>query len=124
MIAVGTDIVQVERIAAICDRFGDRFAARILTATELAGFRSSAQPQRLLARRFAAKEAVAKTLGSGIGAGVSWQHIEIQHDSLGAPTVLLRETALSRAQSAGGSRVLLSVSDELRYVVAFAALVA
>lgn len=122
MIAIGTDILRVARIEDVVGRMGDRFVARILTPAERAEYRESSQPHRLLAKRFAAKEAVAKALGTGIGRGVSWQDITIGHDGHGAPRVVLSGGALRVAAERGGSRVELSLADELEYVVAFAVL--
>lgn len=122
MIALGTDILEVARIEAVLERLGDRFVRRILTLAEREEYQASTQPRRLLAKRFAAKEAVAKALGTGIGNGVSWQDIEIRHDALGGPVVHLTGGALRIAQNRGGVRVLLSLADEQAYVVAFAAL--
>ena len=102
---------------------GDRFVQRILTPAECEEYADSRLAVRLLAKRFAAKEAVAKTLGTGIGRGVSWQDIEVGHDDLGAPLVTLSGGASEVARSRGGSRVLLTLADEQDYVVAFAALV-
>ena len=123
MIALGTDILEVARIEAVVERQGDRFVQRILTAAEQAEYADSRIAIRLLAKRFAAKEAVAKTLGTGIGRGVSWQDIEVRHDDFGAPHVDLSGGALAVARERGGSRVLLTLADEQDYVVAFAALV-
>ena len=122
MIAIGTDILRIERIEDVVARLGDRFVQRILTPVEQAEYNASPLPNRLLAKRFAAKEAIAKALGTGIGRGVSWQDITVAHDANGAPVVELgggaREVALAR----GGSRVELSLADEADYVVAFAVL--
>src|SRR5210317_1185491 len=96
--------------------------ARILAPVEQEEYHASGQPQRLLAKRFAAKEAVAKALGTGIGRGVSWQDIEIGHDGSGAPRVVLSGGALRVATERGGQRVELSLADEVVYVVAFAVL--
>lgn len=122
MIAVGTDIVKIERIEETADRLGDRFVQRILTPAEFEEFLASNRPHNLLAKRFAAKEAVAKALGTGIGRGVSWQDILIGHDANGAPTVTLSGGALRRAGELGGNRVALSLADETDCVVAFAVL--
>jgi len=122
VIAVGTDILQVSRVDATVDRLGERFVRRILTPAEQAEYRASSQPNRLLAKRFAAKEAIAKALGTGIGRGVSWQDIQIDHDSSGAPVVVLGGGALATARARGGERVELSLADEVDYVVAFAVL--
>jgi holo-[acyl-carrier protein] synthase len=122
LIAVGTDILRVERIEEVVGRLGDRFVRRILTPHEQAEYRASKQPVRFLAKRFAAKEAIAKSLGTGIGRGVSWQDIQIEHDSNGAPLVRLGGGAERVARERGGERVALSLADELDYVVAFAVL--
>ena len=123
MIALGTDILAVARIEAVVERQGDRFVQRILAPAEQEEYRTHAQANRLLAKRFAAKEAVVKALGTGIGRGVSWQDIRILHDVNGAPLVELSGGAADVAAARGGSRVLLSLADEQDYVVAFAALV-
>jgi holo-[acyl-carrier protein] synthase len=122
LIAVGTDILKIDRIEAVLSRQGDRFVERILTPVEQQEFHSSKLGPRLLAKRFAAKEAIAKTLGTGIGRGVSWQDIQIEHDDNGAPTVVLTGGALEVATRRGGNRVELSLADEIDYVVAFAVL--
>ena len=122
MIAVGTDILRIARIDEVVDRLGERFIARILTPDEQDEYRNSKLPRRLLAKRFAAKEAIAKALGTGIGRGVSWQDISIGHDSHGAPLVTLSGGALEVATSRGATRVELSLADEAEYVVAFAVL--
>ena len=122
MIAVGTDILKVSRIEAVVDRQGDKFVRRILTPPEQAEYEASQIGLRLLAKRFAAKEAVAKALGTGIGRGVSWQDIRVDHDENGAPLVELSGGALEVASRRGGDTVALSISDEAEYVVAFAVL--
>ncbi|MFT6274633.1 MAG: holo-[acyl-carrier protein] synthase [Halioglobus sp.] len=123
MIGVGTDILQINRIEEVLSRLDDKFVRRILTPDEREEYRNSAQPSRLLAKRFACKEAVAKALGTGIGRGVSWQDIQIEHNSRGAPLVRLSGGALRVATERGGTRVEISLSDEADYVVAFAVLI-
>lgn len=122
MISVGTDILQIARIEAVIDRQGERFVQRILTPTEQTQYASSQQPARFLAKRFAAKEALAKALGTGIGRGVSWQHIQIDHNAFGAPEVSLTAGAARVARDKGCPNVALSLADEQDYVVAFAVL--
>ncbi len=122
MIAIGTDILEIKRIDEVLSRLGERFVRRILTEQEQAEYRDSGQPARLLAKRFAAKEAIAKALGTGIGRGVSWQDMQIEHNDSGAPLVRLSGGALEVVQRRGGSRVELSLADEQDYVVAFAVL--
>ena len=122
MIAIGTDILRIARIEEVVERLGDRFVCRILTPHEQQEYHASQLPHRLLAKRFAAKEAIAKALGTGIGRGVSWQDITIGHDSNGAPQVFLTGGALRVATERGGDRVELSLADEAENVVAFAVL--
>ncbi len=122
MIAIGTDILKLDRIDEVMERLGERFMRRILTEAEQLEFQASAQPNRLLGKRFAAKEAIAKALGTGIGRGVSWQDMQIEHDEHGAPLVRLSGGALEVATARGGSRMDLSLADETDYVVAFAVL--
>lgn len=123
MIGVGTDILQIDRIEEVLSRLGDKFVRRILTQNEREEYGNSAQSSRLLAKRFACKEAVGKALGTGIGRGVSWQDIQIEHNSAGAPLVCLSGGALRVATEQGGTRVAISLSDEADYVVAFAVLI-
>jgi holo-[acyl-carrier protein] synthase len=122
VIAIGTDILEIKRIDDVLGRLGDRFVRRILTEQEQAEYRDSGQPARLLAKRFAAKEAIAKALGTGIGRGVSWHDMQVEHNDSGAPLVRLSGGALEVVQRRGGSRVELSLADEQHYVVAFAVL--
>lgn len=123
MISVGTDILRVERIDGVLERLGERFVERILTPGERLEFEASNTPGRLLAKRFAAKEAIAKALGTGIGRGVSWQDIHLDHDEHGAPRVRLSGGAEQAARDRGGRAVHISLADEAEYVVAFAVLV-
>jgi holo-[acyl-carrier protein] synthase len=122
LIAIGTDILQIDRIEEVVGRLGERFVKRILTSDEFREYQQSKLANRLLAKRFAVKEAVAKALGTGIGRGVSWQDIEISHNDDGAPLVTLSGGALEVAQRRGGTRVEISLADEQDYVVAFAVL--
>ncbi|WP_108944305.1 holo-ACP synthase [Shewanella halifaxensis] len=124
IVGLGTDIVEIARIEERVPAAGDkalqacRLAKRVLTETEFTLFVSSAQPGRYLAKRFAAKEAAAKALGTGIGRGVSFQHIEISNNEFGAPLLLLTDGALQRLIQLGGSRVHLSIADEQHYATA------
>ena len=121
IIGIGTDIVQVSRIQQSLDRLGDAFARRVLTDSELATFKISRQPAAFLAKRFAAKEAAAKALGTGIGK-VAFQHLEVSNDALGAPKLKFygyaRELQLLKAIN----HLHLSLSDEKDNAVAFVVL--
>lgn len=94
---IGIDAIEVHRIAAALDRWGDRFRNRIYTDAELRRYRDRVPS---LAARFAAKEAVMKALGTGVK-GVSWKDIEILPDRRGKPTVTLYGRGLARSQSLG-----------------------
>ena len=116
---VGTDILQISRIEAALART-PKLAQRILTAQELTLFKQSNTPARFLAKRFAAKEAISKALGTGIGRGVSWQDMSVNKDAHGRPWVELTAGALARAEQLRIAQIQLSYSDEKEYVVAFA----
>ncbi|QSX38045.1 MULTISPECIES: holo-ACP synthase [Shewanella] len=118
ILGLGTDIVEIERIRAQLERGGERLARRVLTEAELARFAASAQPERYLAKRFAAKEAAAKALGTGIGRGVSFQHIETDNNADGAPVLSFSGGAAERLAAMGGNRIHLSIADERHYAVA------
>jgi len=117
ILGVGTDIVTIARIATALERTPG-LAKRILTLVELEQFNASSQPERFLAKRFAAKEAGVKALGTGIGNGVSWQHLEVSHNELGRPLLSVSAAAAERAAELGISHWHLSYSDETDYVVA------
>jgi holo-[acyl-carrier protein] synthase len=120
---IGVDLCEIERIRKATSRYGDQFAQRILANDERAefdGLRQSMQAA-FLAKRFAAKEAVAKALGTGIGRGIGFHDITITHDELGKPIVSLNteNRALKEALS---YRIHLSISDERTHAIAFCAI--
>lgn len=119
IVGVGTDLLDIRRIGKALERT-PRLAERILTAQELEQFHSSTQPINFLAKRFAAKEAAVKALGTGIGRGISWQHFNITYDSLGRPLLELNGGALEKADLLGIRQIHISYSDETDHVVAFA----
>ena len=86
---LGMDIVEVARIAASMTKLGDAFVERILLPDEIAYCRSHKDPAPFLAARFAAKEAIAKAFGTGIGAELSWHDMEIRRKESGEPYVVL-----------------------------------
>jgi holo-[acyl-carrier protein] synthase len=116
--AIGTDMVEIERIRRALART-PRLPQRILTPAELNAFQQSAHPERFLAKRFAAKEAAVKALGTGIGRGISWQHFSVLHDPHGRPRLQLTGAADALARRQGIDRWHLSLSDERALVVAF-----
>ena len=119
---IGTDIVEFARIEKMWARYGERFAERVLSERELPDFRSEANPARLLAKRFAAKEAFAKAVGSGLRHPVSLSRISVTHDGLGKPVLQFDETLRKHLAQLGINGHHLSVSDERDFIVAFVVL--
>ncbi len=117
---VGSDIVEYRRVEAAWDRFGERFARRILTPHELAGFASARDGPRYLARRFAAKEAMSKALGTGFAHGISPRRLGLVADAWGKPQVVLEPIAAAVAERLGAGRGFVTLTDERDFVVAFA----
>lgn len=118
-IAIGTDIVEIQRIASALERQGDKFVQRILTESEIAEYQARGNSVAFLAKRFAAKEAIAKALGTGIGRGISFQHMVVSNNAEGAPQVELQANAAERLKQLGGTNVLLSLSDEKNTALAY-----
>ena len=121
IVGVGTDIVAIARIAAALERHGERFAARILRPEELALLCRQRRPEAWLAKCFAAKEALAKALGTGIGA-VSWQDFAVLPQPGGAPQVHSHGRARKLFAERGVTGVWISLSDEREQALAFALL--
>ncbi|HCI13995.1 MAG: holo-ACP synthase [Gallionellales bacterium GWA2_60_142] len=119
---IGTDIVEYARIEALWARYGRRFAERILSADELPELDGHAAPARLLAKRFAAKEAFAKAVGSGMRGPVGFRSIAVTHDGLGKPVLTFDETLRIHLAQLGINGHHLSISDERGMIVAFVVL--
>src|SRR2546429_3658472 len=96
ILGVGSDLIDVRRIERTIDRHGERFLARIFTATERAKADSRARRAETYAKRFAAKEACAKALGTGLRAGVFWRDMGVVNLASGRPTMRLTGGALPR----------------------------
>ncbi|GAA6134478.1 holo-ACP synthase [Oceaniserpentilla sp. 4NH20-0058] len=125
-VAIGTDILEIERLESALSRLGEKFITRILTPAERLRFDAIVDDRsqlNFLAKRWCAKEAIAKALGTGIAKGVGWQQIEVLNQESGAPTVLLTGAALQTLNNLGASKALISLSDERHYCVAFCTLV-
>lgn len=121
ILGIGTDLAVVERIEKALARHGDRFARRILTEPELERFFKHPQQASFLAKRFAAKEAAAKAIGTGIGA-ISWQDLEIRSAESGAPKLVLLGAAAERYQQYEHLVCHLSISDDGGLAQAFVVL--
>lgn len=121
IVGIGIDIVQIARIKAALDRFGERFAQRILTSTEMLRWQQQGRSAPWLAKRFAAKEALAKAMGTGIGK-LSFQDIEVLRLESGAPALQLHDYGLTLQTQKQISAMHISLSDEQDAALAFVVL--
>lgn len=122
VIGIGTDIVEIKRIANMSEQTLNRLALRVLTEVEYQHYITLNQPERYLAKRWAGKEALSKALGTGIAKGVSFKHIEIRSLDSGKPVLALTDKALEIATSLGATQWHISLSDEESYATAFVVL--
>lgn len=119
VISIGTDLVQIQRFRAVVNRRGRPFLDRLFTLSELAACEKRGLPDVHLAARFAAKEAVFKALGTGLSLGMRWQDVEVVGGNRKAPGVYLSGLAKARAEALGVKTVLLSLSHDGQYALAF-----
>jgi holo-[acyl-carrier protein] synthase len=109
---VGTDVVEIERIRHVLQRFGDRFARRILCDPELKRYAAHRLPANYLAKRFAAKEAFTKALGTGIRAPANWHGVWVQNLQSGQPVLEFTAALKKYLADKGVTRAHVSLSDE------------
>jgi holo-[acyl-carrier protein] synthase len=119
VVGIGTDLLEIARIAHSIDRFGDRFLERIFTPSEIEYCRSKKNSAESFAARFAAKEAAAKALGTGIDRDVTWLELEVRREPSGRPTLELTGRAARRARQLGVARVSLSITHSRQFALAF-----
>ena len=119
---IGTDVVEVSRIKDSIAEFGDVFARRILAESELESYQQSQIKARFLAKRFAAKEAFSKALGTGLRAPATLQNIAVTHDALGKPMLVLAPPLQALLDEKHISHTHLSISDEKNLAAAFVVL--
>src|SRR5207247_3244084 len=110
VVGIGADLVEVARIQRSIDRFGDRFLRRVFTDGEIEYSMSMKFPARHLAARFAAKEAVSKAFGTGIGKAMGWRHIDIRKKPSGEPFLVFSGPAQELAATRGVTAVLITIS--------------
>jgi holo-[acyl-carrier protein] synthase len=122
ILGTGIDIIEVARIAASFEKFGERFVKRILLPDEIAYSLSHRNPAPFLAARFAAKEAVSKAFGTGIGAQLGWQNIEIRRHESGEPFVVLHGKGQELFATRGAKKMHVSLSHTANYAAATAIL--
>ncbi|HEV2435780.1 MAG TPA: holo-ACP synthase [Verrucomicrobiae bacterium] len=122
ILGTGIDIIEVKRIAASYEKFGERFVNRILLPGEITYCLSHKMPGPFLAARFAAKEAISKAFGTGIGAALGWQDMEIRRKESGEPFVVLHGKGEQLFAARGAKRLLVSLSHTANYAAATAVL--
>jgi holo-[acyl-carrier protein] synthase len=110
VVGVGTDLMEIARIEASIARFGDRFLARVFTAREIAYCQQKKNAAESFAARFAAKEAGAKALGTGISQGVGWLELEVTREPGGKPALALAGRAAARAGALGVTHISMSIT--------------
>jgi holo-[acyl-carrier protein] synthase len=118
ILGLGIDLVEVARIEQSIERHGERFLRRVFTEGEIAYCAAMKAPAPFYAARFAAKEAVSKALGTGIGAECGWLEIEVRRKASGAPFVVLHGAAADTARRLGIATVLLSLSHTRHSAIA------
>ena len=109
---VGTDIIEIPRVAAALERFGDKFARRILCEPELKRFATHRLPAAYLAKRFAAKEAFTKALGTGIHAPANWHGVWVANLRSGKPTLQFTDALQALLDARGVGHAHVSLTDE------------
>jgi holo-[acyl-carrier protein] synthase len=119
VLGLGTDLIETRRLQESIDRYGERFLERIFTTGEIAYcLRKKKNAAESFAARFAAKEAGAKALGTGISRGVSWKEFEVRREASGRPTLHLSGRAAELAEAMGVRRIQLSLTHSRELALA------
>jgi holo-[acyl-carrier protein] synthase len=123
IVGIGSDLIDIRRVEKVLARHGERFIARVFTPIERAKADSRADPVPTYAKRFAAKEACAKALGTGIHKGVFWRDMGVVNMPGGRPTLILTGGAQARLEALTpkgfSARIDLSITDEWPLAQAF-----
>jgi holo-[acyl-carrier protein] synthase len=122
ILGIGIDIIEVARIASSYEKFGERFLHRLLVADEIAYCLTHKKPAPFIAARFAAKEAISKAFGTGIGAQLGWQDMEICRKESGEPFVVLHGKGKELFAARGAKQLLISLSHTENYAAVTAVL--
>ena len=121
MISIGSDLIDIRRIEKTLNRFGNKFKNRIFTQKEIEKCERRKESAACYAKRFAAKEAAAKALGTGFRKGVLWKDLEVNNFPSGEPTVIFHGKSrqhLNRLISGSESNIKLTITDEYPYAQA------
>jgi holo-[acyl-carrier protein] synthase len=118
VIGIGIDLVECTRIQHSLDRFGEKFLRRVFTEGEIEYSMSMKFPARHLAARFAAKEAVSKAFGTGIGKAMGWRNIDIRKKKSGEPFLVFSGPAQELAAKRGVASALITLSHTDHHAMA------
>ncbi|MCH2478409.1 MAG: holo-ACP synthase [Gammaproteobacteria bacterium] len=116
---IGVDMVNIDRVKKIHEKYGDRFVSKILNYSEIELYKKANDPHQFLANRFAGKEAASKALGTGISKGVTWKDFGIVSKPSGQPELLLSENMKKLFESEGIAASHVSLTDEKPWSMAF-----
>lgn len=123
ILGIGNDVIDIRRIEETLGRYGERFIQRIFTDVEIAKSERRAQRAASYAKRFAAKEACSKALGTGFRAGVFWKDMGVLNEPSGKPTMVLTGGARARLDTmlppGHKARIHLTITDDFPYAHAF-----
>jgi holo-[acyl-carrier protein] synthase len=120
VVALGMDLVQIERLEAVLEKRGERFLARVFTPAERRYCETRARPATHFAGRFAVKEAVMKALGTGWSSGVRWQDIEVRRTRTGPPELVLHGATAALARERSIERIHITITHDAGLAAAVA----
>ena len=118
---VGTDIIDINRIRKVIDKYGNRFKKRCFSNSEIERSEKRLNSVESYAKRYAAKEACAKALGTGLARGVFWKDIEVENNQYGKPFIKLHGRAkeiFKNMNKTSNTQIEISLSDEKKYAIA------
>ena len=119
IVGIGTDLVEIERVESLIERYGDAFLSKVFAPEEIAFCSTKARPAQHYAARFAAKEAALKALGTGVQRGMGLKDVWVAREALQAPRLCLRRGVERRAAELGIDRFLVSLSHTDQYATAY-----
>ena len=117
---IGTDIIDINRIKSVLNKYGDKFKYKCFHINEISWSNSKLKSAESFAKRYAAKEACAKALGTGLARGVFWKDIEVINNKYGKPFIRLHNNALNflNKKINKNAKIELSLSDEINFAIA------
>ncbi len=120
IVGIGTDIIDIRRIKNTIHRYGEKFKKRCFSNNEIIRSENCFNPTNSYAKRYAAKEACSKALGTGLAKGIFWKDVEVVNDKYGKPFIKLHNNALKRINkiTKNDYNIEVSLSDEKNYAIA------